>query len=65
MKENINQCLARIPTGGLCPSAAHEILEIGEKEMPLCSHHFRVVSAKMEYYKTLNMKEVQGYDLRK
>ena len=61
----INQCRARIPTGEHCPSESHELLEIGDKEIPLCSHHFRVVSAKKEYYELMNMKEVQGYDLRK
>ena len=58
----INPCLARIPTGEHCPSEAHEKLKIGDKDMPVCSHHFRVLSAKVEYYRLVNLKEVQGYE---
>lgn len=58
----INRCQAKILTSDLCPSEAHEKMVIEGKEVSLCSHHMRVIAAKLDYSKSLPKQEENHED---
>ena len=43
----INRCRAKLLSGELCPSEAHDNLPTSQGEVPLCSHHVRVAVVRL------------------